>query len=637
MHFKDVLVDIEKLVGKELHSINPKTPSIYVTALDRSLEKYFVSNSPNSKGTARSFRELEDIWNELTIKGFSNVDQALYGGGSSRNQPETVFAHLPYIQHFRYKNRKHLLLRNDAVHELGVLSELQSSELRMVRKKIDNYTALSNQTIADSQASIVQTLKSAFDAVTKKFPGDVIVEEAEKAVNSLLKLNQQVSEAVVTLDGGISSRTDNVIDVTSSDKSIDELIDDESLTGIENDVEKEAVGPIHQGKTKIRQLTPVVSLIFDRLSFGEIELQPDFQRKDRVWPEPRKSKLIESILMGLPLPVFYFAERPNGDWIIVDGLQRITTIYDFMRGEFSLNGLEVLDELNGKSFSGLERAEQRKIREYPLTAHLIDMATDKDNIIVELFHRINTYGVKLSEQEIRSALNQGTSVKFLRYLASTPEFKSVTQGKIKPDRQKDMELCLSALSFMLNGYKKFDNQYNKYLSDAMEGMNAHDIKLDDESLLDEGMSKLSAEHSPVYSLIADKFKNGLKIAEDVFGDYAFKKVPDSAKKVPISKPLFELIVTYFSELSEEQAQQVVSRSDELIDMLYEAIDKDSADYADWESQKYEKEGRGLQYSISQSTGKNVTVRFRFESFREILKQSTGVDVELSPILSGVNK
>ncbi|BDP33088.1 DUF262 domain-containing protein [Vibrio vulnificus] len=637
MHFKDVLVDIEKLVGKELHSINPKTPSIYVTALDRSLEKYFVSNSPNSKGAARSFRELEDIWNELTIKGFSNVDQALYGGGSSRNQPETVFAHLPYIQHFRYKNRKHLLLRNDAVHELGVLSELQSSELRMVRKKIDNYTALSNQTIADSQASIVQTLKSAFDAVTKKFPGDVIVEEAEKAVNSLLKLNQQVSEAVVTLDGGISSRTDNVIDVTSSDKSIDELIDDESLTGIENDVEKEAVGPIHQGKTKIRQLTPVVSLIFDRLSFGEIELQPDFQRKDRVWPEPRKSKLIESILMGLPLPVFYFAERPNGDWIIVDGLQRITTIYDFMRGEFSLNGLEVLDELNGKSFSGLERAEQRKIREYPLTAHLIDMATDKDNIIVELFHRINTYGVKLSEQEIRSALNQGTSVKFLRYLASTPEFKSVTQGKIKPDRQKDMELCLSALSFMLNGYKKFDNQYNKYLSDAMEGMNAHDIKLDDESLLDEGMSKLSAEHSPVYSLIADKFKNGLKIAEDVFGDYAFKKIPDSAKKVPISKPLFELIVTYFSELSEEQAQQVVSRSDELIDMLYEAIDKDSADYADWESQKYEKEGRGLQYSISQSTGKNVTVRFRFESFREILKQSTGVDVELSPILSGVNQ
>lgn len=637
MHFKDVLADIEKLVGKELHSINPKTPSIYVTALDRSLEKYFVSNNPKSKGAGRSFRELEDIWNELTVKGFSNVDQALYGGGSSRNQPETVFAHLPYIQHFRYKNRKHLLLRNESVHELGVLSELQSSELRVVRKKIDNYTALSNQIIADSQTSIFQTLKGAFDAVTKKFPGDVIVEEAESALDSLLKLNQQVSEAVVTLDGSIpTSRGDEVSD-TELDKSIDELLDDETLTGIENDDEKEPIGPIAKGKTKIRQLTPVVSLIYDRLSFEEIELQPDFQRKDRVWPAPRKSKLIESILMGLPLPVFYFAEKPNGDWIIVDGLQRITTIYDFMRGKFELNGLDVLKDLNGRTFSSLERAEQRKIREYPLTAHLIDMATDKDNIIVELFHRINTYGVKLSEQEIRSALNQGSSVKFLRYLAATPEFKSATHGKIKSDRQKDMELCLSALSFMLRGYKKFDNQYNKYLSDAMESMNGHVLKLDDEDLLDVGMSKLSKEQNPVYSLIADKFKNGLQIAEQVFGDYAFKKTPDSAKKVPVSKPLFELIVTYFSELSEEQAQQVLLHSDELVDMLYEAIDKDSSDYADWESTKYEDEGRGLQYSISQSTGKNVTVRFRFESFREILKQSTGVDVELSPIFSGANQ
>ena len=637
MHFKDVLADIEKLVGKELHSINPKTPSIYITALDRQIEKYFVSNSPNAKGSARSFRELEDIWNELTVKGFSNVDQALYGGGSSRNQPETVFAHLPYIQHFRYKNRKHLLLRNEPVHELGFLSEIQSADLRTIRKKIDNYTALSNQIIADSQASVIQTLKSAFDAVTKKFPGDVIVEDAENAVDSLLRLNQQISDAIVTLDGSITSRSQDVERKPESEITIDELIDDESLTGIENDDEKEATGPILQGKTKIRQLTPVVSLIFDRLNFGEIELQPDFQRKDRVWPAPRKSKLIESILMGLPLPVFYFAEKPNGDWIIVDGLQRITTIYDFMRGEFSLNGLEVLNELNGKSFSALERAEQRKIREYPLTAHLIDMATDNDNIIVELFHRINTYGIKLSDQEIRSALNQGSSVKFLRYLASTPEFKSSTHGKIKSDRQKDMELCLSALSFMLRGYKNFDNQYNKYLSDAMESMNVYALKLDDEDLLDEGMSKLPKEQNPVYSLIADKFKNGLHIAEQVFGDYAFKKTPDSAKKVPVSKPLFELIVTYFSELSEEQAKQVLFHSDELVDMLYEAIDKDSSDYADWESTKYELEGRGLQYSISQSTGKNVTVRFRFESFREILKQSTGVDVELAPILAGANQ
>jgi len=636
MRFKDVLSDMEKLIGKELKSINPKTPSIYVSIVDRNLEKYFVANSPDSKGSARSFRELEDIWDELTIKGFSNVDQALYGGGSSRNQPETVFAHLPYIQHFKYKNRKHLLLRNQPVHEQGMLSELQSSELRILRKKIDSYTSLSNQVISDSQTEIFNTLKNSFDAVVKKYPGDVLIEDTENALDNLLALNQKIADSVVTLDGTLLLPTNesSKLDNGDEDKTIDELIEDQSLTGIENTntSDEDENRSVTTGKTKIRQLTPVVSLIYDRLSFGEIELQPDFQRKDRVWPKLRKSKLIESILMGLPIPVFYFAEKPNGDWIIVDGLQRITTIYDYMRGEFELEGLAVLKEFNGKKFSKLERAEQRKIREYPLTAHLIDMSTDKDNIIVELFHRINTYGVKLSDQEIRSALNQGTSVKFLRFLAASSEFKLATQGKIKSDRQKDMELCLSAISFMLQGYKVFGNQYNKYLSDAMNMMNTHELHLDNEKQVDNGSAYLSAEQNPIYYHIAESFLSGLDIAKQVFGEYAFKKVPKDDRKIPISKPLFELIVTYFSVLTPNQRVQVIERSNDLVDLLYDAIAKDLTLYAKWESEKYHDEGRGFLYSISTSTGKNVTVRYRFEAFREILKQSTDVDVKLQPLL-----
>jgi hypothetical protein len=637
MHFKDVLSDIEKLIGQELQSINPKTPSLYISNIDRNLEKYFVASSLGSKGVARSFRELEDVWAELTTKGFSSVDQALYGGGSSRNQPETVFAHLPYIQHFKYKNRKHLLLRNQPVHEFGILSELQSSDLRAVRKKIDNYTSLSNQVICNSQIEIFNTLKNSFDAVVKKYPGDVLVKDTENALDRLFQLNQEIADSVVTIDGALVrlSNETNDLDSNDSDQSIDELIDDQSLTGIANTKESEEEDgnlSVATGKTKIRQLTPVVSLIYDRLSFGEIELQPDFQRKDRVWPEPRKSKLIESMLMGLPLPVFYFAEKPNGDWIIVDGLQRITTIYDFMRGKFELEKLEVLSGFNGKSFSTLERTEQRKIREYPLTAHLIDMATDKDNIIVELFHRINTYGVKLSDQEIRSALNQGTSVKFLRFLAASSEFKLVTQGKIKPDRQKDMELCLSAISFMLQGYKAFGNQYNEYLSGAMSLMNAHALYLDNKEEIDNGGALLSEDHSSLYHEIANKFISGLIIAEQVFGGYAFKKIPQVARNIPISKPLFELIITYFSELTANQKVQVIKHSDSLIDMLYEAIDKDADKYAEWESDRYKEDARGFQYAISTSTGKKVTVRYRFEAFREILKQSTGVDVDLHPLL-----
>jgi hypothetical protein len=267
MHFKEVLSDIEKLIGKELQSINPKTPSIYISNVDRNLEKYFVANSCGSKGVARSFRELEDIWLELTIKGFSNVDQALYGGGSSRNQPETVFAHLPYIQHFKYKNRKHLLLRNQSVHEYGVLSELQSSELRNVRKKIDSYTSLSNQSISDSQIKIIKTLEHSLDAVMKKYPGDILIKEAESALDNLFILNQKIVDSIVTLDGKLLEIEDERIDEVTSYNSVEDMIEDQSYTGVENTNESKEddnsqyiTSDIEDstGKTKIRQLTPVL-------------------------------------------------------------------------------------------------------------------------------------------------------------------------------------------------------------------------------------------------------------------------------------------------------------------------------------------------------------------------------------------
>ncbi|MBT0343026.1 hypothetical protein HAS00_21005, partial [Vibrio campbellii] len=141
MQFNDVLSDIESLIGKQLQSVNPKTAPIYVTKVDRSLKKYFISGDPCSLGEPRSFWELEDIWSELIHKGFSNVDQALFGSGSSRNQPETVFANLPYVQHFKYKDKKHILLRGKPVHGLGTLATLNPTEYQEIVKKIDNYYA----------------------------------------------------------------------------------------------------------------------------------------------------------------------------------------------------------------------------------------------------------------------------------------------------------------------------------------------------------------------------------------------------------------------------------------------------------------------------------------------------------------
>ncbi|CDG99791.1 DUF262 domain-containing protein [Xenorhabdus bovienii] len=648
MNLNKIINDIEQLlIGKQLQSINPKTSPIYVIRIDRDAEKYFVASSPNAMGISRSLSELESIWTELSRKGFSNVDQALYGSHSSRNQPETIFANLPYIQHFKYKKKKHILLRGKNIHEAGTLSELQGAEFRFIKKKIDNYFLLSNQMISDTQSEVINTLKEALDSVLKKYPGDAVIQDAEKALNQLSNLEKQIHDAIVTLDDELSSLriNDNFSDKENSNLSIDSFMEDSLFTGIEDDqqeyfnntslIEKISIKDYNTiNILKIRQLTPVLSLIFDRLKFKEIELQPDFQRKDRIWENDKKSKLIESILMGLPLPVFYFAEKPDSTWIVVDGLQRITSVYDYMIGDFKLEKLKVLkDGYNGKKFNELSRTDQRKIREYPITVHLIDLPQEEGNtMIVELFHRINTYGAKLSDQEIRSALNQGTSVKFLRYVAASKEFKQATRYKIRSDRQKDMGLCLSSLAFMILGYKKFDHvSYDSYLSEAMIEMNKYQLKLINDAMLDDGESLVTGGTSSQYLKLMNKFYRGLTLSNKIFGEIAFRKERTESNRSPISKSLFEILVTCLSELDDAQAKIVIEKNDELIDTFYNAIRNDSEEYAKWDSARYKDEKRGFLYSISTSTGKKVTIKYRFEAFIEILKKSTGVNIELKPL------
>ncbi|CAG9426922.1 TPA: DUF262 domain-containing protein [Providencia alcalifaciens] len=654
MKFKHILLDIEKLVGKPLQAINPKTAPIYITKFDHEIKSYYISNSPSELGNSRPFTELEAIWNDLIYKGFCNVDQALYGSGSSRNQPETVFAHLPYIQHFRFKGKKHIFLRTEPVHELGTLSELTGDDLSILLSKIDNYLSLSNQNISIRQNEILTKLKTTLNHIDSGLSYTQISKELNRTIRTLDSLEGDVNNSIVTLKNElyqISEGEDSYNKLTEI-RSVEELIEDEAFTGIENETDDHEIDVdddliingeiVHYENNKdglrIRHITPVLSLIYDRLSFNEIELQPDFQRKDRIWSMEKRSKLIESILMGLPLPAFYFAEKKNGDWIVVDGLQRITTVFDFMKDSFKLANLTTLDDnYNGTYFSELSRLDKRKIREYQITAHVIDAESDKDSLIVELFHRINTYGVKLSNQEIRSAMYQGSSVTFLRYLSSSPEFIESTNSKVSPQRQKDMELCLSALSYIVLGYKDFNySTYNEFLSLTMKVINKHKLFLEDADSIDEGLAVISENSDIIFFKLENKFKQGLRLAHKVFAGAAFRKSSTVGKSAPISKPLFEVIIAIFANLDKNQIEQILLNIDDFINELSRAIDSDSTEFATWESDKYQIENRGFMYSISASTGKRVTILYRFNAFRNIIKKSTGIDVDIKPVLGKYN-
>ncbi|EPC4818963.1 DUF262 domain-containing protein [Salmonella enterica] len=627
LNFEQVLNDIENLLfGKQLQPINPATPPLCIISIDRENGKYKVSS--NSETKTRSLSELEAIFANLNIRGFCNVEQVLYGSSSSRNQPETIFANLPYIQHFKYEKKKHLLLRSHNVHDAATLSEIQGSEFRTIRKKIDNFLKLNLGKIYEQQIYLVKSLDEAYETVLKKYPSELASRKVESTLNRFKELSAEMANSVVTLDNNIQLPTYNA----TNNSTLEEILESSETYGVDDGDNKTSSSEIKTlqaklGVARISSKTPVLSLIFDRVQFGDIELQPDFQRKDRIWNDEKKSKLIESILLKLPLPVFYFGERVSDEkWVVVDGLQRITTIYDFISGEFKLSKLEILNDLNGKNFRELSRTEQRSIREYEITAYFIEMNKDSTDLIVELFHRINTYGVKLSDQEIRSALNQGSSVKFLRYLASKYEFKQATHGKVKPDRQKDMELCLSALAFITIGFENYNfNSYDKFLSRAMEMLNTYKLDLLNEKEIDSGNASISKDNFE-YSNIEKRYLRALNLASDVFGDLAFIKDPGSNSS-PISKQLYEVIIYYFYKLSDEQEVMLLKNSEKLVDTLYSAIERNAREYAHWDSQTYIELGRGFKDSISTSTGKKITILYRFNSFAKILKQSTGIVIK----------
>jgi hypothetical protein len=330
-----------------------------------------------------------------------------------------------------------------------------------------------------------------------------------------------------------------------------------------------------------------------------IQLDPDFQRH-AVWSEKQKSELLESILMGIPLPLIYVKEDDKGVYIIVDGRQRLTTLFDFMDNKFPLQKLTVLKDLNGKCFSEsatndkvLSQMQQSKIEDCPLTLHVIKPPT-QDRVTFDLFDRVNRGGTRLNNQEMRNAIYQGPATKFLRDLVQFDSFKEATENSIKPDRMKDTYLVLRMISFYLWKKKQLvsvkdkDSPLVEYRSDL-------------EDFLGKTMDFLNHESSSVFREdFLKKFNSGMQGCKNILGTGCFRLPKKSGgSRRPISMALFESVSYFIMELLDQSQEKYES-----IRNRFQCLLSD------------EKFIRSTSYIVDS----NISVKNRFDMVEEIIKE-----------------
>lgn len=304
------------------------------------------------------------------------------------------------------------------------------------------------------------------------------------------------------------------------------------------------------------QQTTMDNLI-KRLAHDEIDLNPDFQRSADLWKNDIKGRLIESLLIRFPIPAFYFDASDEDKWVVVDGLQRLTTIKRFVVDKsMKLKGLEFIKDCDGMVYEDLSRTLKRRIDEAPVTLYLIKPGTPL-HVKFSLFYRINTGGLALNPQEIRHALSQSVNnaqaSNFLKKIAEMELFKTCV--RVSDKRMLDKELILRYVAFKLHNYKTYKEPMIKFLNDAMMDLG----NVDKAALL----------------RIENELTKALSLSWNLFGDNAFRKsiVENTSRKI-INRALFETLTTVLSSLSEEQIKSLLNNKEnfvrDYIDLLKES-------------------------------------------------------------------
>lgn len=301
----------------------------------------------------------------------------------------------------------------------------------------------------------------------KRFPAALFDREGYIVFNSKdeflnypgIDVNYETNQ--VHVYDGIHSLPEYVrkVDVVENDIDSDEGPDDERPTRYEAGFDE----------IDIREDNHSVFEWVRKLDRSLIVTDPDFQR-NLVWKGNQQSQFIESILLNIPIPPIYVNQALTGEYVLVDGLQRTTTLRGFLKNEFSLNGLRILSDLNGKFFSELDAGRRTKIEDRKLFVFVIKPSAPL-SAVYDIFFRINTGGTQLNRQEIRNCLFAGFSTRLTKRLAEKEEFLRAIDKGISPKRMKDREAVLRCIAFTEFDYKDYKGDMDEFLGIVMKEIN----------------------------------------------------------------------------------------------------------------------------------------------------------------------
>ena len=378
------------------------------------------------------------------------------------------------------------------------------------------------------------------------------------------------------------------------------VIQDQNTLQFEREEEDEPIQAVVTAERKVfaDPGDPEIDSLYNKSKRGKLVLQPDFQRQF-VWDTKTSSRLIESVLLDIPIPTIYLSEEQDSKEYVIDGQQRLTTFFSYIDGsfpdgrEFKLIGLKSsFSQWNKKSYKELPDELQDKIKYYKIRTITFRKESDKD-IKFDIFERLNSGSVSLNDQELRNCIYRGRYNILLKDLSEDPDFMYVL-GLKKPDnRMRDIELALRFAAFYHSTYLNYKPTMRLFLNNDMERY---------QNISDSDMKDLK-----------NAFKNTVMIIRSLFDDHAFKRfyAGDENNRNGHWEPkkfnasLYDVLMYQFAKEDKNKVQQNLDSIQEaLIDLM--TTDKEFID------------------SIELSTSSIQAVTKRFDKWRLTLQTILGI-------------